>query len=118
MLIGHLIQVGILMGCVYLAAASRRALNGFARSLIVLLLLFILHGFNDAFGFMDDAGNLVLTSLVVLLITIDLYAVYRQRDLYAQWADKRKQKIDELENLRKASEARASWDNDLPARWL
>lgn len=115
---GYLIQVAALIGCLGMAWVSRRALNGFARSLIAVLCVLIVHSLDDAFSLFGQAENFVLTSVVVAVITIDLYAVFKRRRLYAAWVQNRREAEERLENMRKASESRTRWDDETLRRWL
>jgi|MudIll2142460700_1097286.scaffolds.fasta_scaffold19192_6 amino acid transporter len=108
--------------CTYMAYQARLALNGLARSiillfslLILLMALLILRRLDDALGLFDN--TIVLSSAVVLVacgialtVTLDMYYVYRQRDVYAAWMAARKAKEDSLEELWNKNERTRKWD--------
>ena len=111
-------QIAALLACLYMTWRSKRALNGMARGMMLLMLLLIVRRVDDMTGILDNLQTMILSSAVVVLVTYDIYAVYRQRDVFAMYLENRKKRIDEMENQRKASEARKKWDEELPPRWL
>lgn len=114
----YFFQIVVLLSCIYMTWRSRYALNGLTRGIILLLLLLIARRINDAFGVFDSVAILILSSAVVLLIAADLYYIYRQRDIYAMYQANWRKRIAELENQRRAAEARSSWDDETIKRYL
>jgi hypothetical protein len=108
----------LLVACVYMAYKSRAALNGMARSLILLLallallvLVLIVRRVFDSLGFMDDVASLVFSSAVTvtsffiaLLTTVDVYYLYRNRAVYAARLENRRNREAQLEAIRERSE--------------
>lgn len=116
--IGYAIQIVFLVLCLGMALRMRRVLGGMWRGILALLVLLIVHSVEGIYPILGEAGNFILSSSVVFLITFDLYYVYRQRAFYEAWHRARQRKEQQLEQLRTASEKRKSWESDLPARWL
>ncbi len=121
----YLIQIGFLIACipllvfcVFMVNRSRLALNGLYRGLVLLLsmlialiVLLIVRRVDDMLGILDSATILFLSSAVMLLVvsmvvvvTLDLYFLYRNRALYAMWQAARQKRIDDLEAAYQKSE--------------
>ncbi len=112
----YLIQIGVLAACIYMTWRARKALNGLARGLILLLLLLIARRIDDAFRVFTEEQILILSSAVVAVIAIDIYAVYRERAIYAEYLRRRKERIAELEAMRQKSEEHKRWDDEAVKR--
>lgn len=96
----YLLQIGLLCACIYMTWHGRVALNGLGRGLILLFLLLIARRVDDLLGYLDSVGVLVLSSTVVVVVTYDIFQIYRARDVYALYLHNRKERIQTLESMR------------------
>lgn len=126
-------QIVMLLLCIPIAGLSiymvwhaRLALNGLARGLILLLsmlivlvALLIVQRLDDMQDVLTPEMTAILSSAVALLmlaviivVLVDVSYLYRQREFYTTWRAARQAKETQLENMRKASEARKRWDDE------
>lgn len=117
----YLVQIALLLWCLFMVWRSRRALNGMLRGLILLLLLLIVRRLDDVghlFGLniFDEVQMLILSSAVVVLIVLEIWKLHSQREIFARYLQNRRERIAQLENLRKAASARHAWDDDVIRR--
>ena len=117
-LLVYSIQIVLLIACIYMVARARRALNGLARGLVLLLLLLIVRRIDDMFLILDNLQTMILSTAVVVVITYDIYQIYSRRDVFEFYLENRKKRIEQLEQLRRAAEARKRWDDETLQRWL
>ena len=125
--------IALFAACIYMVFRARFAINGLARSLILLLVLLvalcsllIVRRLDSLLGLLDD--TLLLTSVIVVvacgiavIITIDVSYLYRQREFYKAFLKARKQKEMLLESMRKEEEQRhlrREWDDEPVKRIL
>lgn len=93
----YIAQIVALLICAYMVFRARHAINGLARGVFLLLLLLIVRRVNDAFGILDETGVLILSSGVVVILMFDIWQVYKDRTIYAEYLRNRQKRIDELE---------------------
>lgn len=121
-----LMSIPPLVACLYMVYKSRAALNGLTRGLsallvmlMALMVLLIVRRLDDAFGILNSSATLILSSVValmsvsiVMLVTIDLHYLYRNRGLYIWWKRNQQERINEYESMREKSERIGSmWSN-------
>lgn len=121
-----LLTIPPLIACLYMVYKSRAALNGLTRGLSALLVMLIalmvllsVRRLDDAFNIFNESATLILSSIValmsisiVLLVTIDLHYLYRNRELFALYQRNRQARIQSLEDMRAQSERIGSmWSN-------
>lgn len=95
----YIAQIVALLWCLYMTWRARKAMNGLVRGMMLLFLLLIVRRIDDAFSIFDNTGILILSSLVVIVITFDVYQIYKMRWLYALYLENRRTRIDELEKM-------------------
>lgn len=94
-------QIVILGYCLYMLWRARQALNGLGRGMMLLIVLLIIRRLGDAFHVLGNTDILLLSSAVVLIVTYDVYRIYKARHIYALYLSNRQQRIAELEELHK-----------------
>lgn len=95
----YIAQIIALLWCLYMVWRARKATNGLGRGMMLLFILLIVRRLDDAFGILDDFGVLILSSLVVMVITFDIYQLYKMRGLYTLYLENRQERIAALEKL-------------------
>lgn len=104
-------QIIALLICVYMAWRARAALNGLGRGVILLMLLLIVRRVDDAFHVLSDVETVILSSIVVIVVFIDVYHIYQARDAYRIYLTNRHKRMAELEAMREQSEkVSGNWD--------
>lgn len=121
-----LLTIPPLVACLYMVYQSRAALNGLTRGLSALLVMLIalmvllsVRRLDDAFNIFNESATLILSSIValmsisiVLLVTLDLHYLYRNRELFALYQRNRQKRIQQLEDMRAQNERIGSmWSN-------
>lgn len=108
----YVIQIIVLLVCIYMTWRVRFALSGLARGLIALFILLIVRRVDDAFGVLSAAETVILSTAVVIVVADDLYYLYKMRETLQVSHLMRKQREAKLEAARKRSEELAgkSWD--------
>ena len=96
----YAIQIAFLLACIYMTWRARRALNSLGRGLVLLFVLLIARRVNDMLGYLDTIGVLLLSSAVVIVVTYDIYQIYKVRDMYAFYLRNRQERIEKLESMR------------------
>lgn len=105
----YAVQIVFLCICIYMVHRARFAINGMSRGIILLLALLIVRRFDDALGFMGPIAIAMLSSAVVAVIFLDIYHLYKEREIYALYLLNRKRRIDQLEAMRNESEQSKLW---------
>lgn len=104
-------QIAALLVCVYMAWRARAALNGLGRGLMLLMILLILRRVDDAFHVLSDVETVILSSVVVIVVLVDVYRIYEARDAFKLYLLNRHQRMIELEELRRKDETHSGdWD--------
>jgi hypothetical protein len=93
----YVLQIALLLTCLYMIWRVRLILNGLARGFVALILLLILRRSDDALHWMDETEILLLSSAVVLIVAYDIFQLYRNREIYAFYFRNREQRIEDLE---------------------
>jgi hypothetical protein len=96
----YVIEILVLCVDIYMVYRARQALNGLFISMIALLTFLIVRRLDDMGRNADDLGILVLSSVVVIIITFDIFKVYKEREVYALYLRNRQTRIEELEQMR------------------
>lgn len=105
-------QIVILLVCVYMAWRARAALNGLGRGLMLLMLLLIMRRVDDAFHVLSDVETVILSSVVVIVVFVDVYRIYQARDAYRVYLANRHKRMAELEAMRNQDEKQSGdWDS-------
>lgn len=95
----YIAQIAALLGCSFMIWRARKAMNGLGRGMLFLCFLLILRRVDDGFSILDETGSLILSSLVVAVITFDVYQIYKMRGLYAFYLKNRTKRIEDLEEI-------------------
>jgi hypothetical protein len=108
--------------CIYMTYRARLGINGLARGVMLLLILLvgfmvlmIVRRIDLLYNIVGDEVSfssilVVLACVIAFVFTLDMYYVYRQRDVYAAWMAARKAKEDSLEELWNKNERTRKWD--------
>lgn len=105
----YLLQIIVLVGCIYMTWKARKALNGLGRGLILLFILLIARRVDDVWQVYNEAQTVILSSLVVGVITYDILQIYKARQVYAAYLRNRNRRIEQLEAMRKDDFGRDKW---------
>lgn len=93
-------QIVALLVCVYMTFRARHALNGLGRGLTLLFFLLIARRVDDVLGYLDDTGIMILSSAVVIVVTYDIFQIYKARNVYAAHLHNRQERIKDLESMK------------------
>lgn len=107
--LAYAIQIAVLLGCIYMIWQARAALNSLARGLILLCILLIIRRIDDVFNIFDQVATTILSSIVVTILFMDIYKLYKEREVYALYLRNRQKRIDALEEMRSHSE-QSEWN--------
>lgn len=107
----YLLQIIVLVGCIYMTWKARKALNGLGRGLILLFILLIARRVDDVWQIYNEVQTALLSSLVVGVVAYDIWQIYKARDVYAAYLRNRQERIDQLEATRMDSQGRDKWNN-------
>src|SRR5512135_3264217 len=100
----YLFQIIFLLLDIYMVWQARLAINGLTSTLILLFALLIIRRMDDMGRNPEVIGILVLSSVIVTLVTFSIFRVYRKRGIYAAYLERRKEREEDLENMRAESE--------------
>lgn len=102
----YILQIVLLCACLYMTWNARAALNGLGRGLMLLFVLLIVRRIDDAFHILSEIETLILSSAVVIVVTYDIYHIYKAREVYALYLRNRQERIEKLEAMYHHEQAR------------
>ncbi len=106
----YLCQIGALVITGAMIWRARKMFNGFARGLMLLIGLLIVRRIDDATDVIGPVGIAVISTLVVVVLLLDVYNIYHDRRAYMARIEALKKRQNDLEELRAKDEQAGIWE--------
>lgn len=98
----YLIQIIFLLADIYMVWQARKAINRLGIGLILLFSLLIVRRLDDMGRNAEELGILVLSSVIVVIVTYEVFSVYQHRELYTQYLENRQKRIETFDAMSQA----------------